>query len=222
MAAGGDPLVQGRLDDAQILLHGLGTVQVHFFENVVVAAGNQDARLLHARGLDQFKVLFVGANPGGDLREAQAQVLAAAQGFLVLIGIKEELALPDHALGAAEAAHELEQVHDLFRGKGADGLLTVPEGGVGDPDLVGHILGHMPHIEGNLGDVLVVINLPVQVGLCHVLQGIFVFRLLDKVKPFVEFQHKKRPPFYFSLNVASLKRSPVHGAGGRERRYGAP
>ena len=75
---------------------------------------------------------------------------------------------------------------------------------------------------GNLGDMLVVINLPVQVRLCHVLQGIFVFRLLDKVKPFVEFQHKKRPPFYFSLNVASLKRSPVHGAGGRERRYGAP
>ena len=189
MAAGTDAEFQGALDDAQVLVHGLLAGQVHLVENVIVAAGNQHAGFGHAGLLDQFKVLFVGPDPGGDFRELQARVLAQAQGLLVVLRVEEELALADHALRAAQAAHEFEQVQDLLGREGADGLLAVTEGRVGHPDLVGHLHGHMAEVEGNLRDVLIVVDLAVQVGLRYVLQVVAVFGLHQQVGCGVKTQH---------------------------------
>ena len=119
VAAGADALIQRFLDDAEVLVHRLAAGQVHLMENVIIAAGNKDARFLHTGLFHQLKILLIGANPCGDFGKLQAKILAAAKRFLVLIGIKEKLALPNKPFGAAKAAHQLEQVHNLCRGEGA-------------------------------------------------------------------------------------------------------
>ena len=189
VAAGADPVAQGGLHDPQVLVHRLGTGQVHLVEDMIVAAGDQDTGFLYAGLFDQFEILLVRPDPGGDLREAEPRVLAQFERFLVIGRVKEELALADHAVRAAEAAHQFEQMQDLLRREGADGLLAVPEGGVGHPDLFGHLHGHMAHVESDLRHMLIVVDLPVEIRLLHVLEGVVIFLLHEQVGGLVKTQH---------------------------------
>ena len=68
-----------------------------------------------------------------------AAVLRAAWGAAVFFAVDKELGLTDDSEGAAQLGHQLVQVNDLVYGEGLDGLLAVTEGGVGDPDVLGHI-----------------------------------------------------------------------------------
>ena len=166
---------------------------------MIVAAGNQHAGFGDAGLLDQFKVFFIGPDPGGDLRELQARVLAQVQRLLVVFRVEEELALAHHAPGSAQAAHELEQVQDLFRGEGADALLAVTEGGIGHPDFIGHLHGNMTEVEGNLRYMIVVIDFPVQVGFRHVLQVVAVLGLHQQVHGVVKTQHTRSLRFLYTM-----------------------
>ena len=78
-----------------------------------------------------------GADPGGDLREAVAPLLDRLQGGAVLLGVEEELALPDQAAVPVQAVQQVEEAHDLLHAVGLAGLLPVAEGGVRDPQLRG-------------------------------------------------------------------------------------
>jgi hypothetical protein len=54
------------------------------------------------------------------------------------------------------------------------GLLTVTEGGIGYPYLLGHTKGYATVVKGNLRHLVVRIYLTVKIRLVNVLQGIFV------------------------------------------------
>ena len=70
---------------------------------------------------------------------------------------------------------------DLLRGVGIHGLLTVPEGGVCDPDIGRHGCRHPPVVEGHLGDLVIVIYVPVQHRVLHILKGITVVIFLQQI-----------------------------------------
>ena len=174
---------------------------------MIIAAGNEDAGFLDAGLFDQLKVLFIGPDPGGDLRERESRVLAQLQRLLVIGRIEEEFALADHAFRAAQAGHEFEQMQDLFRCKGTDRLLAVAEGRIGHPDFVRHLHGHVAHIERDLRYMGVIVELPVEVGLRHVLEGIVIVELHQQVVRLVKFQHMYGLlcPFSRRLRVISVR-----------------
>ena len=189
MAAGDDTGIEGVLDDAQVVVQALLTGHVHLLEDVVVGAADQNAGLLDAKVLDQLEVLLGGSDPGGDLREFQIQLHALLDGLAVLLGVDEELGLADDAVGAAQLRKQLIDVDDLVNGVGLHGLLTVPQGGVGDPDLLGHGHGHAPVVEGHLGDGAVGVDVALQIGLRHVLEGIFIGFLFQQIGLGGNFEH---------------------------------
>ena len=169
VTAGHDPGLKGVRHGLQIVLHGLAAGHLHFLEDVVVAAGHQDAGLLDAQVLDQLEIVPGGPDPGGDLREAVAQVLAAAHGLPILLAVDEELRLADDAVGAAQPRHQLVQMHDLIHRVGLHGLLPVPERGVGDPDLLRHAHGHAAVVERDARHFVERVDIPVQVRFRDVL-----------------------------------------------------
>ena len=63
---------------------------------------------------------------------------------------------------------------DLIDGVGFYRLLTVPEGGVSDPDLFGHAHRHTAVVKSHLGDGAVGIHFPVEVGFGDILQRVFI------------------------------------------------
>ena len=69
--------IQGILDHAEIVFERLTAGHVQFFENVVVRAGDQNARLLNADIPYKGKILFVCADPGGDFGEFKAEIHTA-------------------------------------------------------------------------------------------------------------------------------------------------
>ena len=178
---------------------------------MVVGAADQNARLRDAHVRHQLEVLGGGPDPGGDLREAQAQLPALVQGLPVLLAVDEELRLADDALGAAEPAHELVEVHDLLHGEGLHGLLPVPEGGVGDPDLLGHVHGHPAVVEGDLRGLLVAERVPVELGLRHVLELVLVGFLFQQMGRVGKLKHGRAPPciivYNYTLCTGFVKRN---------------
>ena len=165
-------------------IYGVAIISIiifHFFEDVVVAAGNQDTGLLDAQVLHHPEVLPGGPDPGSDLREAQPQSLTAFDGLPVPLAVNEKLRLADQAVRPAQLAEELEQVLDLLRRVGVHGLLTIPEGSVRDPDIGRHGCRHPPVVEGHLGDLVIVIYVPVQHRVLHILKGITVVIFLQQI-----------------------------------------
>ena len=189
MAARLDAVRQRALDDAEVLIHRLRAGEVHLFEDVVVGTAHKDARFRNARLLDELEVLFVGADPRRDLGELQPQILTGFERGAVLFAVQEKFALPHDALRPAQTRHQLVQIDDLLHGKGRGGLLPVAEGGIGDPDLRGHVHGDVAVVENHLRDLLVGINVAEQLGFGHVLQLIVVFILFEQVFAFVEVDH---------------------------------
>ena len=195
VAAGHDPGLKGVRDGLQVVFHALLAAHLHLLEDVVVAAGHQNARLADAQVLHQLEVLPGGADPGGDLREAIAQVHALLDGLAVLLAVDEELRLADHAVGAAQPGHQLVKVHDLLDRVGLHGLLAVPKGRVGDPDVLRHAHGHAPVVEGDAGNLVVGVDVPVQIRVRDILQRILVLALLQQIGLRGHFQHRFHLPW---------------------------
>ncbi|MBD9223003.1 hypothetical protein EGQ24_03770, partial [bacterium] len=143
--------------------------------------GNQDTGLLDAQVLHHPEVLPGGPDPGGDLREPQPQGLAALNGLPIPLAVDEKLRLADQAVRPAQLVQQLEQVLDLLRGVGVHGLLAVPEGGVGDPDVGRHGHRHPAVVEGHLGDLIVVVYIPVQHRVFYILKGVAVVVFFQQV-----------------------------------------
>ena len=194
MAARHDAGLEGLPHRFQILLHRLRAGELHLFEDVVVAAADEYARFADAQIAHEAEVLLGGAYPGGDLREAQAEIAAALQRLAVLLAVNEELRLADDAVGAAQLAHQFVELDDLVGRVGVDRLLPIAEGGVGDPDLLRHVHRHAAVVEGYLGDALIIVDVAVEVRLRHVLQGVAVVLLLQQVCFRRYFQHDVCPP----------------------------
>ena len=60
VAAGGNPQVQRPVDDFQVLVQGLGPVQVELVKNMVIGDRGQNPGFLEAQLLNQFQVFGVG------------------------------------------------------------------------------------------------------------------------------------------------------------------
>ena len=86
------------------------------------------------------------------------------------------------------------QMGNLLHRIGLAGLLAVPERGIGNPNLIGHIDGDHPEVEYHLGDFVVVKKVPVQVGVPYVLQRDGLGRAFQKVGFFIKLEHGM-PPF---------------------------
>ena len=181
MASGHDPGVKGVLHRGQIVVQRLPAGHLHFLEDVVVAARHQNTGLLDAKVLHHPEVLPGGPDPSGDLREAQPQSLTAFDGLPVPLAVNEKLRLADQAVRPAQLAQQLEQVLDLLRRVGVHGLLTISEGGVRDPDIGRHGCRHPPVVKGHLGDLVIVIYVPVQHRVLHILKGITVVIFLQQI-----------------------------------------
>ena len=201
MAAGHNSGIEGILHHSQVVLHALAAVHLHLIEDVIVGAGHQNTRLPDAQILHQLEVLLAGANPCGDLRELQIQSHAPFQSLPILLAVDEELRLADDAIGAAQPVQQLVDLHNLVGGVGLHGLLAVPEGGIGDPDLLRHGHGHPAVVEGHLGHGAVGIHIPLQVGLGHILQRVFIGFLFQQVGLSGNFKHTKRPSLVLGFNV---------------------
>ena len=161
MAARLDPSLKGVLHGRKIVLHGLAARHFQFFEDVVIAAGDEDARLPDAKIAHGLEVLPAGADPGRDLREFQAEVHAALDGLAVALGVDEKLGLADQSVGSAEAREQLEERDDLIGRIGVDGLLPVTERGIGDPDILRHVHRDAAVVEGHLRHLVIAVNIAV-------------------------------------------------------------
>ena len=172
MAPGFDPHLQGRLDDAQVLVQGLAPVPVELQKDMIVRHGGEDAGLLEAHLLHQGQVFGMGPDPAGDLRKGIAPLPAAVHGFLVFVAVEKKLALPDDPLGPGEPVEQVEDVDDLLHRIRRPGLLAVPEGGVGEQ----HVLGGRGHdefiVEIDAGHLGIGKDIPHQIGLIHLLQAV--------------------------------------------------
>ena len=174
MASGHNPLLECHRHCGQVLIHGLLAGHVHFLEDVVVAAGDQDAGLRYAQVSDQLIVFFFCPYPCGDLREREPEILASGYGFPVLLAVNEELRLPDYPERSSQSGYQFEQVNYLINGIRLDGLLAVPKRRVGDPYLVRHADGDPAVVECHPRDLFIVVDVPVKIGFRHILQLVSV------------------------------------------------
>ena len=71
-------------------------------------------------------------------------------------------------------------------------LLTITEGGIGDPDILRHALRHGPVIERNLRNVRIRKHLTEHIRLLHVIQNVHV---LFDLKQMIVFIHRDRTIF---------------------------
>ena len=193
VAARHDAGLKRVLHGRKVHLHGFPAGLFQFLEDVIVAAGDQNAGLPDAQIFDRLEIFPAGADPGGDLRELQSQAAAALDGLAVFLGIDEEFGLTDNSIGAAELRHQLEERLDLLRCIGMKGLLPVTEGCIRDPDILRHRNRHAPVVEGDLGDLFVIIDIPVQDRVFDILQRIAVIVLFEQIGFGRQFQHGVPP-----------------------------
>ena len=190
--AQGNAGVQRLFYNGQIAVRRLPAGLFQLFVDVVVRTADEYAALLQPQALGQGEVLLRGAYPARDLRELIAQLLAAAQCLAVALAVEEKLRLADDALRPAQAVQHLEQLHDLPGLIGRAALLPVAEGGVRYPDVLRHVRGREPEVEGALGRLGIGEHVPIEVALLPVLQLILVFTLHEDVFFAVELYHGER------------------------------
>ena len=191
MTAGNDARIKGIGNGGQIIFHTLFSGHAHFFENMIVRTADQNTRFLDAQILDQLEILLTCTDPGCDFRELQVQLHTFFKSLPILLAVNKELRLTNDTVGTAQLIQELVDVDDLIHSIRLNGLHTVTQRGVGDPDFFGHIHGHPPVIEGNFRNGAVGIDIPLKVRFCHILQGVFVGFLFQKIRTIGNFQHMK-------------------------------
>ena len=113
--------------------------------------------------------------------EPQPQRLTALNGLPIPLAVNEKFRLTDQAVRPAQLAQQLEQMLDLFRRIGIHGLLTIPERGIRDPDIRRHGHRHPPVVEGHLGHFVIIVYVPVEDRVLHILKGIAVIILFQQV-----------------------------------------
>ena len=177
VAARYDSAIQRHLDHAEVFIHRLFAGEVHLVEDVVVRAGDENARLANAQLLDKVKVTFGRANPRRNLRETIAAVAAELQRFAILLAVDEELALADQPVRAAQLVHHVKQAQNLLRRKRRTGLLTVAEGRVGDPNLFRHAHGHEALVERDLRNLVKIEDFREQICFGDILHVILIIVL---------------------------------------------
>ena len=179
----------------EVVVHGLTAGHLHFLEDVVVAAADEDARLADAEVAHEAKVLLRRADPRRDLRELQPQLHALFERLAVFLAVDEKLRLPDDAVRPAEPRQVLINIDDLVDRVRLHGLLPVAQGRVRDPDLLGHVHRHAPVVERHLRHRALRVNVALEVRLRHVLERIFIRILLQQIRLSGYFKHGSGAPF---------------------------
>ena len=130
--------LERRIDHFAIRVHALlAALELQLVEDVVVRTAGQHARLLQSGFLDQAEIAFHRADPARAFRIPVAQAPAAIERVAVVLGVQEELGLPDDAVRAAEFGQQVVQMDHLLDAVRRAGLLAVAERGVRDDDVAG-------------------------------------------------------------------------------------
>ena len=203
MASGADPLLQAVADNAQVMLHRLPSCHLQLHENMIIGAADQNAGLLHADLLHQAEILLARPDPAGHLRKPIAPFHALIDRVPVLLAVKEKFAGAHHSVGAAQPVQIIIDGDDLIRGIGGAGLLSVPEGGIRDPDLLRHVVRHDPVVEGDLRDLRIGEHIPEHVRLLHVVQDIHMLLDLKKIVLLIH-GHRAIGKGFIGIHVSSL------------------
>ena len=179
----------------KVIVHGLTARHLHFLEDVVVAATDEDARLTDTEVAHEAEVLLRRADPRRDLRELQPQLHALFERLAVFLAVDEKLRLPDDAVRTAEPGEVLIDIDDLVDRVRLHGLLPVAQGRVRDPDLLGHIHRHTPVVERHLRHHALCVNVAMEVGFRYILKRIFIRILLQQIRLSGYFKHSSGTPF---------------------------
>ena len=179
VAARHNPCLKRICHRSQIVVHAFPAVHLHLFEDVVIAAGNQNPGLPDAQIPHQLEVLPAGTDPGRDFGELQPQLHTALHRLAVLFAVNEKFGLTDDAKGAAQPGHQTVKIHNLLHRIGLHRLLPIPEGCIGNPDVLRHSNRHPPVVKGNARHLGVGVYVAVEIGLLHILQCVFVGLLLE-------------------------------------------
>ena len=192
MAAGTDPLLQTITNHGKIMLHGLLAGHLQFQENMIIRAGDQNSGFLHPHLMNKTEIIMTCTNPAGNLRELISPFHAFVYRITVLLAVQEELAGLNHAVRPAKAMKLIIDMDDLIRRIRCPRLLTITEGGIGDPDILRHALRHGPVIERNLRNVRIRKHLTEHIRLLHIIQNVHV---LFDLKQMIVFIHRDRTIF---------------------------
>ena len=129
----------------------------------------------------ELEILFVCADPSGYLGKFIAELHALIECLSVRFAVNEEFGLADDTVRASEAVKHLIEINNLIGLIGGLRLLTVTEGRIGYPDLLGHIHRNASVIEGYLRNLIIGIDLAEEIWIRHVLQRIFILLLLKQI-----------------------------------------
>ena len=110
-----------------------------------------------------MKSSFTARIHARDLRVAVIPLLAFLDGLSVLVAVEKKLALADHPVGPPEFMEDLVEVDDLLHGVGRPRLLAVPEGRIGNEDLLRRIDEDELVVKFDPGDLVVRKNMPVKI-----------------------------------------------------------
>src|SRR5262249_15437399 len=134
----------------------------------------------------------------GHLREAMPERLATAYGLLVDSRVEEELRLPDDTVRPAQPIEHRVESDDLLDRVRRTRLLAVAEGGVGDEELGRGVERLDLPVERDLGDVVVRKDVPQQIRLGNVLEGVAVVAApvigKESVGPGIVIRHARSSP----------------------------
>ena len=152
---------------------------------MVIRAAYQDSRLLHPDLLHQLEIFLAGTDPACDLRELVSPLHTFVYGVTILLAVQEKLTGTDHSIRSAQLMQVIKDRHDLLCRVWRTGLLSIPEGSICDPDILGHIVRHDPVVKRDLGDLRVRKHIPKYIRLFDVIQNVHVLFDFQKVVLFI-------------------------------------
>ena len=114
MAARDDTCIESILNGTQIVVQTLLTGHLHFFEDVIVGAADQNTGFLNAKVFDELKVFLTCTNPAGNFGEFQIEAHALFKCFTILFAVDEELGLTDDTVRAAQLIQQLIDINNLI------------------------------------------------------------------------------------------------------------
>ncbi len=181
MAAGPDAGVDALFDDFQIMVDSLPAGHTQFIKNMIIRAADQDSGFFQAHAFNKVKIVLSRPDPGSYLGKLISFFQTLLDSVPVFFTVQKELRLTDDPFRAAQPMHHVIQIHDLFGRIWFPRLLAVPEGRIGDPDMIRHFHGHQSLVEHDLRHFFIVEQSTVKIGLIHVLQTIFEIRHFQEI-----------------------------------------
>ena len=171
MAARHNAPFQRLRHDLEVVAHGLGAGFAQLEEDMVVGNAGEHSHFVKFHVPGDFEIVHVRPYPSRDAGEAIPAGSAGFDRLAVLGRIHEKFRGLDQPALAAELVQQVVDARDLLDRIGRPGLLTVPEGGVGDEHGIRRAGEHKGVVKLDPADLAVRKDVPVEPGRFGVVQG---------------------------------------------------